>query len=298
VDEAAIRAIMTEPSVERLRSMDFVQLRNVLPRNLDGDAAFARVLFAHSHNRLPGDPALFHDMLYGMKVDGSLYDPVRQFITDKEYVKDFVAARVGSEYVVPTLAVLRSPTEAMNFRFSEPSAVKPTHMSGVVGFVDTNGYFDWPSVQAWWGTNFYLVGREANYAYLRPKAIVEPVLFGDQNVTDYKFFCWKGVPRVVQVDIDRRVGHKRAMYDSSWNQLPTCLGFPVVDLDVPRPPLLSAALEISRELSKTMDFLRVDVYMDAERVLVGELTNCPGNATEPFSPGNGERVFSELLFST
>ena len=35
-----------------------------------------------------------------------------------------------------------------------------------------------------------LIGK--NYLNLKPKIIIEPLLFDDDNIIDYKFFCYKG----------------------------------------------------------------------------------------------------------
>ena len=53
--------------------------------------------FVIRHGRLPRlrEPVLFNDRLLKLKLDGSLLDPLRQFVTDKEYVKYYVAGVVG-----------------------------------------------------------------------------------------------------------------------------------------------------------------------------------------------------------
>ena len=47
--------------------------------------------------RVSGTLFLFNDRLLKIKLDGSLLDPLRQFITDKEYVKYYVSAVVGGK---------------------------------------------------------------------------------------------------------------------------------------------------------------------------------------------------------
>jgi len=298
VDEADVQEILTTRSVTRLREIDYVVLRDQLPRNLAGDAAFGRVLFAHAHGRLPGDPSLFNDMLYEMKANGELYNPLRQFISDKELGKEFVAARVGREHTVPTLAVLHTRAAAAAYSFTSECVVKPTHMSGHVAFVHAGEQVDWASHEWWWDINYYLMGREANYAHLRPKIIVEPVLFDDPNVGDVKIFCWRGEPRIVQINLDRRTDHRIGFFDRDWSPLRFWYtSYPTPDGDVPRPRMLTKALEIAHELSRDLEFLRVDTYLSDSEVVVGELTNCPGNACERFSPEGGERMASEQLFA-
>ena len=42
---------------------------------------------------------------------------------------------------------------------------------------------------------------------------------GDSQLTDYKVFCFDGIPQLIQVDYDRYNGHKRQFFDCDWNRL-------------------------------------------------------------------------------
>ncbi len=85
-------------------------LRRILPRNSSGDAVYAWACYMRFHRRLPGrkGSGRFNDHLFRMKVDGTLFDPLRQFVTDKEYVKQYVAAVVGPQHTMETFQVLRT----------------------------------------------------------------------------------------------------------------------------------------------------------------------------------------------
>ena len=45
------------------------------------------------------------------------------------------------------------------------------------------------------------------------------------ELKDYKFFCFDGVPRLVQIDFDRYTNHKRNVYDTEWNLLDLLIKF-------------------------------------------------------------------------
>lgn len=40
-----------------------------------------------------------------------------------------------------------------------------------------------------------------------------------EDLKDYKFFCFNGVPKEVQVGFDRFTNHKRKIYDLNWDLL-------------------------------------------------------------------------------
>lgn len=297
MDDKELQVLLAEQSVRRLRAIDLDKLLAAVPKTLEGDAAYARVRFAHFHNRLPGDPTLINDVLYEMKANGALYEPLRSLITDKEYVKLVVTATVGAEHAIPTLAVLRSLDEARRYRFAHDCIIKPTHMSAQKFFVGPGDEFNWDDQAWWWTTNYYNWTGEANYRFLTPKVIVEPVLFGNHDITDYKVFCWHGEPKVIAVDVGRFSNHQRATFDTDWNLLPIAIERTIPDEPPERPAELAAGLEIARRLAQPFDFMRVDLYLQDGQVIVGELTNCPMNAGMAFRPEDGERLFSDLLFS-
>jgi len=108
------------------------------------------------------------------------------------------------------------------------------------------------------------MGRERNYLLLEPKVIVEPLIFATTDLEDFKFFCWRGEPRMVR---------------------PT-----------PRPETLLEMLAVARALRAPFSLVRVDLYTDNKQVLVGEITNCSANAGEFFLPRSAERKASQLMF--
>ena len=65
----------------------------VIPFGRLNDKIYFLRRFLRFHRRFPssGRPA-FNDQLYFMKSRGELLDPLRQFVTDKEYVKLYIAS--------------------------------------------------------------------------------------------------------------------------------------------------------------------------------------------------------------
>ena len=53
---------------------------------------------------------------------------------------------------------------------------------------------------------------------------------------------------------------------------------------------------MARALSAPFSFVRIDLYTDGQRVLVGEITNCSANAGAPFLPRTAEQQASKLMF--
>jgi hypothetical protein len=271
-------------------------LMRALPANRFGDRVFAWINFVRFHRRLPSDAKLYNHVLHRIKTTNDILDPLRVFVSDKEFLKLYVKAVAGDSYNVPTLAVLRSPEEVDAYEFPAQCCIKPTHASGRVILRKHGEPVDKERIKGWFGINYYRVGREANYRLLRPKVIVEPLIFGSSNVEDYKIFCVGGEPRIIQVDVDRYIGHQRKYFDAQWTEQEFSIKYPRTDRTLPRPGNLTQMLAVAAELSRNFWFVRVDLYSDGEQIYVGELTHCADNADGRFVPPSGEKIMSAALF--
>jgi hypothetical protein len=269
---------------------------NGLPQNRTFDYLVSLLIFVRSHKRLPKvQGGLFNDSLFYLKTSDEILDILRVYISDKEYVKTYIKEKVGDAYNVPTLRVVRSLEEALIYNFPKHCVIKPTHMSGPVIFRRHGSEIDYALIEKWFASNYYLSGREANYKHLRPKLIIEPYIFGKSGVEDYKFFCVNGKPCVIQVDRSRHAHHTRNFHTTDWKELPFSATFPK-GAPIKRPDNLEQMLELAAILSKDFNLIRVDLYSDDKSILVGELTNCPGNATMRFVPNDSEKEMTRLLF--
>jgi len=272
------------------------RMRRWLPFNETGDRLYHRLNFMRKHQRAPNGAMLWNDVWYRMKTSDEIIQPLRVFVSDKEHVKQFVKEKVGDEFNVPTFAVLRSADEVDSYDFPSDCCIKPTHASGQV-ILRTNGApVDRERIKRWFGIDYYRFGREWNYRGLQPKVIVEPLIFGGTNVEDFKFFCFNGEPRLVQVDIDRHTNHTRKFFDMNWVEQDFSIIYPRSEAEFPRPASFDTMLAVARTLSAPFSFVRIDLYSDGNQVLVGEVTNCSENAGGFFVPRSAERRASELMF--
>ena len=245
------------------------------------------------------NPESFSDHLYRLKVDGTLRDPLRIFITDKEYAKYYIASVVGSQHVIETYGIVRTRSEVDRLRLDRlPCIVKPTHLSGHVAVhVESNQPVDRERLKQWLDLDYYKSSREQNYKGLRPKVIVEEFFSEDGRTVpdDYKIFCFQGVPGLIQVDSNRFSGHTRSLYDTGWRRLPMTLRYPGTPFTHSKPAELERMLDLASRLSKPLSFVRVDMYVAGGRIKVGELTNCPGSAVEKIEPASGEITLGRLF---
>lgn len=271
-------------------------VKRLAPKNDFGDKLYASIEFLMHFKRWPKHTYLFSDYHYALKTSRELASPLRAFVSDKEYAKIYIKSIVGDKYNVPTLAILKTSSDIYRYEFPENCCIKPTHASGRVIFRQKQSYIDLQKINSWLKLNYYERYREKNYRQLIPRIIVEPIIFDDMDLTDYKIFCYKGKPNFIVVDIDRYGRRGRKIFDVNWNLLPFSLTFPQSDKTVVKPRLLNEMLEVSAKISENFSLMRVDCYTNGEQVLVGELTNLNGAGLGRILPPSLEYEASKVLF--
>ena len=291
-------------STYRLDPLRFVlptRIRRALPPGSYADHLVSILDSVRELRRWPQlrDPTLFNDHLLRLRADGSLYDPLRQLVTDKEYVKHYIAATIGRDYIIPTISIFRTTAEMEHMELIHfPCVIKPTHMSGPIHIcVDAHTLPDTIMMTNWLNNDYYRASREANYRYLERKIIVEEFFSvdGRHPPNDYKIFCFHGKPRLIEVDAGRFGDHTRNFYDISWSRLPFTIKYPARPQTDPKPRHLCQMLEIASVLSRPFPSIRVDLYAHSGQIKVGELTNCHGGGTEFVDPPTAESWLGSLF---
>jgi TupA-like ATPgrasp len=210
-------------------------------------------------------------------------DPRFAVFGDKLRTQDYVTERLG-EGCVPNVLRVAEQAEAFSDLVG-PFVLKANHGSGWVIIVDTPRVLtpgERIQAQSWIAADYATDRRE--WAYHRAR----PLLYAEEFLTpgpppDYKFHVFDGIPKVVQVDIDRFADHRRVFMQPDWVPLGTSR-YPLPCDRQPKPPNLDKMLTWASALAENIDFLRVDMYDMGDRVLVGELTCYPGAGRDRFRP--------------
>lgn len=245
-------------------------------------------------------PRTFNEKLQWLK----LYDRKPEYtkMVDKYGAKEYVANIVGKDYIIPTLAVYNSVEEIDFETLPNQFVLKCTHDSGGVVVCKDKSKLDKQNAIKLLGDglkkNFYYQNREWPYKNVIPRIIAEQYMVDEsgEELKDYKFFCFDGEPKIVQVDYDRFDNHKRNLYDLEWNRLPFTLGFPTDwNHEIAKPEALEEMIEVARQLSKGIPHVRVDLYHIKGKVYFGEMTFYHGSGFEKFTPEEWNNTLGEWI---
>ena len=271
--------------------------RRQVPKTRWGDYLIHLERFLTAHGRLPRRPfRSLHDTLFHIKASGEALDPLRVRVSDKEYVKRYISETVGEQYNLPTIAVLRTVKEALDYNYPERCVIKPTHMSAEIILRKGGEEIDLGKIAGWFETNYYDLTRERNYKELTPKVIVEPFAFDQDAPHDYRIFCLNGVPKFIFFDENiEDSANFRCVLDINWQQLPFSLKREQRE-PPEKPGCLKEMLEVARRLSAPFSFIRVDFYTDGKTFHLGELTNCHAAAMQSFVPRESEKLANKYIF--
>jgi hypothetical protein len=274
------------------------RLLPMIPRGDRWDRLYATLLFRLRYGRFPEiGRRSFSDYLHGLKVTGALEEPLRVFVTDKELAKLFISATIGSEHVIPTIAILRDQRDLSGYRFPDRCVIKSTHGCGQAILRHNGEDIDKSIILNWLSYSHYRHTAERNYRSLTPKIIVEPFAFDGSDFLELKIQCYRARPRFISVTKDRFTGMRFRIVDCSWQDPGFSYVRPPMGARIPRPENLDRILELATRLSSHFESIRVDLYTNGDRILIGELTNCPHNALVDFFPPESEAIFSAAYFS-
>ena len=246
-------------------------------------------------------PQTYNEKIQWLK----LYDRNPEYVkmVDKYAVKQYISQLIGPQHVIPLLGVWDSPDEIDFDNLPNQFVLKCNHDSGKVIIckdkkeLDVN--FTKKELKKALKCNFYRKTREWPYKNVPRKIIAEEYMVDESGyeLKDYKFFCFDGVPRCFKIDFGRFTEHHANYYDINGTLLP--FGeqeVPSVPREkLPMPRALPKMIEVAKELSQRIPFVRVDLYEIKGNVYFGELTFYPAGGLGKITPAEWDYKLGELI---
>lgn len=293
-----IKKLLTDKEL-RFRYLGKAGLTNWIP-----DKRFLKLKYKLMFNKKLHltDPKTFNEKLQWLK----LYDrrPIYTTIVDKYKVREYIAEKIGSEYLVPFHGAWDTEEEINFDILPDQFVLKCNHNSGIGMCICTDkSKLDIKKVKKelkrGLKQNYYKKEREWPYKDVPRKIIAEMFLKSDEGgLTDYKVHCFNGEPKLILVCKDRFTvtGLTEDFYSEDWIHL----NIKRPDIEwasspIQKPEQLDEILQLSRTLSKDIPFLRVDFYIVEGKVYFSELTLYPASGFSSFEPQIWDDKLGEWL---
>ena len=252
------------------------------------------------------NPRTFSEKLQWLKIHDR--NPEYMTLVDKYAVKDYVARRIGKEYVIPTLGVWEKTEEIAWDTLPEKFVLKTTHAGGGGGVVicrdrakfDKNAAMR--KLKRSLKSDIYSEFREWPYKHVPRRIIAEELLEEDdlmctKDLPDYKFFCFGGEAKYFKIDFNRFVEHHANYYSMDRRLLPLEeVALPALpNAPIKFPENLDEMKALAEKLSVGHKFLRVDLYNVNGKIFFGELTFYPASGMMPLNPKGWDEIIGDYL---
>lgn len=247
------------------------------------------------------DPKTFNEKLQWLK----LYNrkPEYTIMVDKVKAKEYVVKIIGKEHIIPTLGVWDDPDEIDFDKLPEQFVLKCNHNSGLgMCICRDKSKLDIAKVKRelrkGLQQDYYMTNREWPYKNVPRKIMAEKFMVDESGVElkDYKIFNFNGNPELIEVDYGRFTHHMRNIFNKDWEQIALEIQYPKDDKHcIERPKALEKMLEIARQLSINIPFVRTDFYSINGKIYFGELTFYHDSGTGHFQPEEWDERLGELI---
>ena len=266
------------------------------------DSVYICIQYVHHFHRFPNlnNPKTFNEKLQWLKLHD--HNPIYTTMVDKVKVKEYVASKIGEEYIIPTLGEWERAEDVDFDLLPERFVIKSNHDShGVIVCKDKSKLNIKNTIYRLGkrlNNNGYWYGREWPYKNVEKKILAEQFIKDESgDLIDYKIHCFNGEPKFVLVCQDRfsKTGLKEDFYDLSWKLMD--VKRPDIEHGTPisKPAAFDEMLALSRTLSKDVPFLRVDFYYTQGKIFFGELTLFPASGFQRFVPESYDRLFGDWI---
>jgi hypothetical protein len=266
------------------------------------DSLWLKIVYKAKHGRKLDlkRPKAYTEKLQWLKIHD--HNPLYPTLVDKHAVKDYVSQKIGKQYVFPCYGVWNSFDEIDFSKLPNQFVLKCTHDSGGIVICKDKQSFDKDAarkvIEKALKLDFWEWSREWAYTDVPHRVLAEKYMVDEsgEELKDYKFFCFNGEPRFIEVDFDRYVDHHRNIYDLNWNLLDCEIRYKSDrNRVIPCPQNLDEMLAIARTLSEGFPHVRIDLYNISGCAYFGEFTFYHGGGWEKFKPLKWDYVFGDCM---
>lgn len=198
-------------------------------------------------------------------------------LTDKYRVREFLEEK-GLSHICNEIYEKWDSVEDINFdKLPQSFVIKTNCGSGDVLIIKDKTNINLELIKNYFknklNIRFGILTVEPHYLRIKPCIFAEKLL--DENIVDYKIWCFNGKPHCILTVTDRKnkTGKKMNVYDLDWNDRQEWLNNKYHNnISIKKPKHLEEMLKYATILSEGFPQVRVDFYEVNDKIYFGEMT--------------------------
>lgn len=251
-------------------------------------------------------PRTFNEKIQWLKLHDR--NPLYTELVDKYEVRRHIADVLGGESLIPLVGGPWDSFEEIDFEaLPDQFVLKCTHDSGGLVICRDKSKLDKAAaeekINGSLARNYFYNCREWPYKNVKPRIIAEAYMEdggGALGLTDYKFFCFNGKPKMLYVSegLEDHATASISFYDLEGNSMPFRRSdYKPLDgaLALPGnfPELLAAAEKLAGMVGSA--FVRIDLYSILGKMYFSEVTFSPCGGMMPLEPEEWDLKLGQWL---
>lgn len=285
----------------------FRRLYLIIIRKLKRFVSIERYLLAqyeYRNNRALdfNNPIEFNQKIQWLKA--FFHPPILHSLVDKYAVREYVKEKAGEKYLNEIIAIYKKISEINFDKLPEKFVIKVVNGCGANLIVPDKSKLNTTLAKfrllKWvYKDQYRRTHKEWAYKGVKPRIMVEKFIkeAGKSSLNDYKFYCFNGKPKFVEVHLDRHNDHKSSFYDLDFKPLPfrDVEEFELINTHIDPPKHFQEMIEVAEKLADRLPFVRVDLYYVNEKIIFGEMTFYPGSGSVDFQPQEYNKILGDML---
>ena len=222
-------------------------------------------------------PRTFNEKVQWLKIYD--YSPLKTRLVDKYAVKEWVKETIGEEHVVPLFGVWDKFEDIDFDKLPNKFVLKTNHTSGGDSIVQVQdkSKLNIPEIKAKFDKlmekRLGIRDFRLQYRGIKPRIIAEKYLENKNgDLWDYKFWCFDGKVKLIQIDRERFAKHAKRFYTRDWKPLEYEMRGHLMDIILDKPQEMDEMIKIAEKLSEGFIHVRVDLYCVDGKIYFGEMT--------------------------
>jgi len=232
-------------------------------------------------------------------------NPLHTILADKIKVREYVKKRTDLVAIIPIIKVYNN-TKQRNFdELTETFVLKCNHDSGssiiCTNKKTLNKKLCLKKLELALFKNMYYSTREWHYKNIEKKiiceeyVILEKVRDKDPRPEMLRIHCFNGIACFIEADFTDSNGNEFInVYDRKWKLQPFQMEYPNYHGDIVEPDSFYKALTAAQEISSGIDYCRVDLMLNNDKLYFSEITLTPCRGKLKITPEKWDRRLGEM----